>query len=104
MPGLVKSYWRAVSLAALAVLVLMAPGTTTIVGRTNGRNVAECRQVCNDIKAVCADECPKDCDVLYPSGSPDYDACIRACKLICANDSQLCKEKCTPHVTSTAEP
>src|SRR5262245_65979656 len=65
-----------------------------LAATTSGRNFSRCIQTCNATRKACADNCQTDCRDLYPNDKQLRDACVSACKSICSDESDQCKDVC----------
>jgi hypothetical protein len=98
--------WRLLALVAVVLLIQAHTASSVMVASTQGREQADCVQLCNSIEDGCKDTCRDDCKILcalsHPVPSPEFNACVDACVEpcasgpvnSCASDKQECKAKC----------
>jgi len=83
-------------LAVLALVTLVQTPGSSVSGSNAGKDFPRCIQACNAVYAACGNQCTTDCTAMFPGSAnkPARDACITACKNVCAVDKAECKRAC----------
>ena len=87
---------------ALVLVAALQPFSSFMQADDAGRNFSRCVQNCNDAKMACDRLCLGDCKEMFPEGT-QRDACVNACKEICAAESEDCKQVCLDNKTDHQE-
>ena len=91
MPKAMRGGFRL--LAAVAVFAMLGAYADDL-GAVAGRDFSRCIQQCNDVRRACDGNCKDECQLLFPNDSSARDACVAACKSVCAAASDECKLVC----------
>lgn len=92
MRNVIKSIGKVV--AVLALFATAVAAGEYVIGSCTARDFARCVQGCNATRKACADQCRDDCLELYLTNVRLREKCNVACKNICVEESQDCKNHC----------